>query len=422
MSRLMRSAAAFASAILLAGCEPSGGPEGKSAGAAPRLVKTLVVQARPREVRRVYPAVVLAGQEVELSFRVPGQIVELPIRGALRVEKGDLVAQLDTRDFEAEVARLESQLAQAEAQLKVLTSGARTEDVAALEAEVAAARAEVDGAATEVERTRALVERGLIAQAKLDGDLTKLRVAEAALEARKQNLNKGRAGARSEEVAAQEAVTDGLRLSVETARASLADAGLRAPFGGIIARRLVENFANVQAKEPIAVLQKLEPLSLSFDVPGPDVSELARRATLAATAVLDGLPGEEFPATLEEFSTQADPATRTYRGRVAVSIPGEATILPGMVGRVIVTDAIPGRAETVVPLTALGSEADGTPFVWVVAEADHRVSKRIIRTGPVSGVAVTVLEGLNEGDRVVTAGVSALRDAMQVRPMTTIGE
>ena len=426
MSRLIRSAAASASVILvvglLAGCEPSGGPEAKSAGAEPRPVKTMVVRARPREVRRVYPAVVLAGQEVELSFRVPGQIVELPIRGALQVEKGDLVAQLDTRDFEAEVARLESQLAQAEAQLEVLTSGARTEDVAALEAEVAAARAEVDGAAAEVERTRALVERGLIARAKLDGDLTRLRVAEAALEARKQNLIKGRAGARSEEVAAQEAVIDGLELAISTARANLEDAGLRAPFGGIIARRLVENFANVQAKEPIAILQKLEPLSLSFDVPGPDVSELARRPTLAATAVLDGLPGEEFAATLEEFSTQADPATRTYRGRVAVSIPGEAAILPGMVGRVIVTDTLPGRAETVVPLTALGSEADGTPFVWVVAEADQRVSRRIIRTGPVSGVTVTVLEGLNEGDRVVTAGVSALRDAMQVRPMTTVGE
>ena len=85
-------------------------------------------------------------------------------------------------------------------------------------------------------------------------------------------------GARSEEVAAQEAVIDGLELAISTARANVADAGLRAPFGGIIARRLVENFANVQAKEPIAVLQKLEPLSLSFDVPGPDVSELAAAA------------------------------------------------------------------------------------------------------------------------------------------------
>ena len=217
---------------------------------------------------------------------------------------------------------------------------------AALEAEVAAARAEVDGAAAEVERTRALVERGLIARAKLDGDLTRLRVAEAALEARKQNLNKGRAGARSEEVAAQEAVIDGLRLSVETARASLADAGLRAPFGGIIARR------------PGGELRQCPGEGADRDPPEARTPESLLRCPgtgrvgagptpppWAATAVLDGLPGEEFPAILEEFSTQADPATRTYRGRVAVSIPGEAAILPGMVGRVIVTRHHPGAGR-----------------------------------------------------------------------------
>ena len=424
MPPLKRSIAAAAPAVLLggllAGCESSEEPAADSRDARP--VKVLVVRASPVEVRRDYPAVVLPAQEVELSFRVSGQIVELPVRGGTQVGEGDLVAQLDTRDFEAELARLESQLAQARAQLKVLTSGARAEDVAVLEAEVAAAQAEVDGAAADVERTRALVERQVIARAKLDDELTKLRVAEAALEARRQALIKGRAGAREEEVAAQQAVIDGLEQSAATARANLADTGLRAPFAGIIAKRLVENFANVQAKEPVAVLQKLDTLNLSFDVPGPDVVELADRATLSAVAVLDSLPGQEFAAELVEFATQADPATLTYRGRVAIRVPDGPLILPGMVGRIVATDTLDGPAEVTVPLTALGSEADGTPFVWVVAETDNRVSRRIIRTGEVSGVAVAVLEGLNEGDVVVTAGVSALRESMRVRPVSAIGE
>ena len=426
MPLFKRSFVAFALPValggLLAGCELAERPAADSRDARPRPVKTLAVTASPREVRREYPAVVLPAQEVELSFRVPGQIVELPVRGGSRVEKGDLVAQLDTRDFESELARLQSQLAQARAQLKVLTSGARAEDMAVLEAEVAAAQAEVDGAVADVERTRALVERQVVARAKLDGELTKLRVAEAALEARRQALVKGQAGARDEEVAAQQAVIDGLDQSAATARANLADTGLRAPFAGFIAKRLVENFANVQAKEPVAVLQKLDALNLSFDVPGPDVVELAGRPNLSAVAVLDGLPGQEFAAELVEFSMQADPATLTYRGRVAIRVPAGPLILPGMVGSVVATDALDGAAEYTVPLTALGSEADGTPFVWVVAEADGRVSKRIIRAGEVNGAAVAVLEGLNEGDLVVTAGVSALRESMRVRPVTAIGE
>ena len=409
-------------AAVLAACALSAVSAAQSGDEKPRPVKTITVKAKPIVVRRVYPAVVLPAQEVELSFRVSGRIVELAVRGALRVKKGDLIAQLDTRDFKSELARFESQLGQAKARLRLLTSGARAEDVAALEAEVAAARAEVDGAEAAAERSRKLFQRNVVARARLDQDLTRLRVAKAALNAKTQELIKGRSGAREEEVAVQQATIDGLELSVATARAALEDAGLRAPFGGIIARRLVENFANVQAKEPIAILQKLDKLTLSFDVPGPDVAKLAGRRPLSVTARLDGLPGREFVAELVEFSTQADAATQTYRGRVAIDLPGSAIILPGMVGNVVATDTGGGKAGYTVPLSALASEADGTPFVWVIAGAENRVSRRPIRTGEVSGVAVAVLDGLSEGDVVVTAGVSALRDGMSVRPVTAIGE
>ena len=426
MFAFKRLVPALASTVLLGGlavgCEPSEEREARAGDAGPRPVKTVVMKAKTTQIRRVYPAVVLPGREAELSFRVPGQIVELPIRGAMRVEKGDVIAQLDTRDFEAELARLKSQLAQAKAQLGGLTSGARAEDVAALEAEVTAARAEAEAAAAGLERSRTLFQSNAVAKTRVDDDRTKLRIAEAALEAKRQQLIKGQAGAREDEVAAQQAAVDGLETSVAAARASVTDATLQAPFGGIVARRLVENFANVQAQEPIAVLHELDTLILSFDVPGPDVTALAGRGTLSTVAVLNNLPGREFPARLVEFSTQADPATQTYRGRVAVDVPGDTVILPGMAGSVVVTDTDEAQARYTVPLSALGSGADGTPFVWVVAGAESRVSRRVIELGEVSGAAVAVDDGLNDGDVVVTAGVSALRENMRVRPIAAVGE
>ena len=399
-----------------------GGPAVGSDAAAPRPVKTVVVQAQPTEVRRSYPAVVLPGREVELSFRVSGQIVALPIRGALRVEKGDVVAALDPRDFEAELARLESQLAQAKAQLRALTAGARAEDVAALEAEVTAARAEADAAAADLERSRTLFQRNTVSKARLDNDRMKLRRARSALEAKTQKLAKGRAGARKEEVDAQQAAVEGLESAVSAARETVADATLRAPFGGIIARRLVENFANVQAKEPVAVLHKLDTLLLSFDVPGPDVTALAGRGDLSPVALLHNLPGREFAAKLDEFSTEADPATQTFRGRVAIEVPEDTVVLPGMTGSVVVTDIDEARGGYWVPLSALAAGADGAPFVWVVAGAESRVSMRPVAPGEVRGSAVAIIEGLNEGDVVVTAGVPALRRGMMVRPVAAVAE
>ena len=67
--------------------------------------------------------------EVELSFRVSGQITDLPIRGATQLSEGDVVARLDPRDFETAIAQLESQRDQSMAQLAALRTGARAEEV-----------------------------------------------------------------------------------------------------------------------------------------------------------------------------------------------------------------------------------------------------------------------------------------------------
>ena len=60
-----------------------------------------VVSPAPTTIERSYPAVVLPARQAELAFKVSGRIVELPIRAATEVKKGDLIAQLEKREFEA---------------------------------------------------------------------------------------------------------------------------------------------------------------------------------------------------------------------------------------------------------------------------------------------------------------------------------
>ncbi len=132
-------------------------------------------------------------------------------------------------------------------------------------------------------------------------------MAEAELEAKKQELIKGQSGARVEDVAAQEAAIKGLKSTLQSLNDTLSDATLRAPFDGIIATRNVENFSNIQAKEAIATLQAISTPNLVFDVPA-----LARVGdnNIDLKVVLDSIPGREFIAERNEFSTQADAATQ----------------------------------------------------------------------------------------------------------------
>ncbi len=391
----------------------------ESSLARPALVVT--VEQSSAQLERSYPAIVLPSREVELSFRVSGQLIELPVRGAMQVEEGDIIARLDPRDFESRITQLQSQRDQADAQLRALRSGGRPEEIASLEASVAAAEAQFQQALDQVARTQQLADRGVVSSAQLEQDQAALRVAEAQLEVQQEQLAIGQAGGRQEELDAAEAALQGIDAQLDDARAALEDATLMAPFTGIIARRDLENFSNVQAGQSVVLLQSLDVVDLLFDVPGPDVTAIAsaNQGDVSTTAMFDGLPGDSFDAELVEFSTQADASTQTYRGRVAVDLPDGSLILPGMVGQV--TTTVPaGEPELLIPLTAIGADAGGATVVWVVGD-DGVVASRPVVLGAASGDSVIVDDGLASGETIVAAGVSQLTEGMSVRPISRIG-
>jgi RND family efflux transporter MFP subunit len=388
---------------------------------APRPAKVAIVTETNAAIARTYPALVLPSREIELSFRVSGRVVELPVRAASSVSAGDVIAQIDRRDFENTLAALESQREQAAAQFAALRAGAREEEIATLEAAVESAQAQVDQTREALGRAEALLARGVSTRAQVEAAQAQFRVAEANLRAQQEQLRIGQVGARPEDIAAAEAAIRGIDAQIQAARDALSDTTLVAPFDGIIARRDIDNFVNVQAGQSVVLLQSLDPVHLSIDIPGPDVTALSRNGVDRITniAVFDALPGEEFAAELVEFSVQADSATQTYRGRVAVDVPEGAVILPGMVANVISSTAA-GASRVAAPLSSIAASPSGEPFVWLV-DGEGRVSSRPVRLGPAMGSMVVVESGLAAGDTVIAAGVGQIIEGMTVRPITDLG-
>lgn len=100
------------------------------------------------------------------------------------------------------------------------------------------------------------------------------------------------------------------------------------------------------------------------------------------------------------------------------SPPGGLKLLPGMSATVIpfAGTVKSSDAPLVVPLTAIAADATGDRSVWVVG-AGGQVARRTVRTADVRGSDVVITSGLQPGERVVVAGVSALREDMKVRPL-----
>ena len=386
-----------------------------------RPAKVAEVTVTDATISRTYPATVLPSREIELSFRVSGQVVELPVRGGGNVEAGDVIAQIETRDYVNQVKALQSQRDQALAQLEALKAGARAEEITALEAAVDSAQAQVDQTRDALARVETLFERGVATRAQVEGAQAESRVAEANLRAQQEQLRIGQSGGRAEDVAASEAVLQGIETQIKIARDSLSDTTLVAPFDGIIARREIENFANVSAGQSIALLQGLDVVHLAFDIPGPDVTQLTRNGPgeITNVAYFDALPGQKFEAEVVEFSVQADSATQTYRGRVAVEVPEGAVILPGMVANVVASTQGAG-VQVTAPLSAIASSPDGKPFVWLVAD-NGKTSEQAVTLGEARGSDVVVTDGLSQGDLVVAAGVSEILEGMTIRPIRQVG-
>ena len=305
---------------------------------------------------RQYPGSIRAFQHADMGFEVGGRITEFYVREGDDVVQGEVLARLDARDYEASLKAAQANLRKAEADLK-----------------------------------------------------------------RSKSIYKEDPGAISTET------IDTHQRAVDVAKANLAvsekafdDTKLRAPFSGRMARKLVQDFQNVQAKEPVLVLQDTSTLEIEINVPERDVARSApdrqgEEATEIAqpVVIVSALPDLTFPAWVKEFASAADPITRTFSVKLNFKNPGNVNILPGMTARVQVT-VDPGRAWTIPVGAALADDA-GKAFVWKLDPKSKAVAKTAVELGDLIDGAVKVTGGLEEGDMVAVSGVNQLRDGMVVR-------
>jgi RND family efflux transporter MFP subunit len=421
MCRLGRSfhvhlAALLWAVLALGGCSDAPPPDQTEQA---RPVKVVRIEAEADVLQRSYPARVSAGEEAELAFRRPGTLQSLPVRAGDAVVQGQELARLDPRDFETALAEARSAYEAEQARLALLRAGTRPEEVAQAAAALSAAQAQQRNAATDYERKRRMLERGLISQAEFERAETAREVTSADVERVTQELAKARAGARPEEIAAQEARVVSVRSVVEQAEAALDDTVLSAPFDGLVSMVTVDNFTEVQAKQPILLLQDISAIRVTLQVPEAFIRH-ADRGRLANFAVR--FPGEgdvEHPATFREISAQADPQTQTFAVTLEMpALPG-INLLSGMTAEVTVRLAAadgggqPGRI--LVPVEAIASGAGTAPMVWVIDAESRRLVRRAITTGAMSGNLVEITSGLVAGEEIVVAGLASLRENMLVR-------
>lgn len=203
---------------------------------------------------------------------------------------------------------------------------------------------------------------------------------------------------------------------VEYMRAVIGKKTVRAPFSGKLGIRRISEGQFLPKGSPVVSLQSLSPIFVEFSLPQQQLSQLSDGLSIDVTS--DVYPAHTFKGAISAISPQIDLATRNVRVQATLT-NRDGQLRPGMFVSVSV---ILGKAEStlMIPATAVlhGSSGD---TVFVIDESSkeskndsYKIVQKEVRLGEPQGDFVSVISGLNNGERVISTGVFKLRNGSTV--------
>lgn len=262
----------------------------------------------------------------------------------------------------------------------VVAQGARlvSLDAAVQEAELQQAKANLGLAETSFKRNQELVAKKFLSQQALDISLANLKLQQA---------------------------------TVQLAAAKLAKTQVRAPFGGMLGLRNVSVGDYVKEGQDLINLEDISTLRVDFRLPENYLGRLSQGQTVTLTT--DALPGQTFKALLDAVDPMVDQNGRAISARARLD-NAAAKLRPGMFVRVRV---LFGQRKNVLMLPEQAIVPGAQPAVFRIV--DDKAQRVPVKLGLRRAAEVEVVDGLQAGDVVVTAGQLKLRDGVLVR---AIGE
>ena len=304
-------------------------------------------------------------ETVTIRTQIAGTLMELGFTEGQMVKKGDFLAQIDPRLYQAALAQAQGQLAKDQALLAQAQSN--------------------------LDRYEALSKQDSIA---------------------KQQVADQQALVAQDKAAIQ---TD--QAQVQTAQINLNYTHIVSPINGRVGIRLVDpgNYLQPSDATGIVVVTQLDPISVLFSTAEDNLPRIAGRlnagATIPVTAFNRANVDKLAEGTLTTYDSQVDITTGTIRMRATFDNPKGVLFPQQFVNVRLLIDTLKGVA--LAPNAAVQVGPTGH-FVYLL-NADDTVTKRDVVTGPSDGKSTTITSGLSAGDKVVIDGVDRLRDGAKVR-------
>jgi multidrug efflux pump subunit AcrA (membrane-fusion protein) len=354
-------------------------------------------------------------RDITLTAEISGILTKVNVDDGARVKQGQLLAELDHTQLDANVASTQAQLDGARAQLAQAKTATRPQQLAQAEAALSQAQAALDLAKKNFQRQLELFKADVISKAALDAAETQQKQAQGAFDAAQQALSLAHEGARAEDIQSAEAVVHGLEAALTIAKDTQRKAFIKAPFAGRVSKVFPKQHEMVAAGTPVLGLVDDSVMELTVGVAGDIIAKLAvgAPASVHVEALTSDVKGK-----VSALGIKGDDVSGTFPVKLAVANP-EARLLSGMVGTV--TLPLATRTNVIVlPRDVVQFMKDGTNVMLAESSGGKTVARsRKVELGLDAGKYVEIKSGLAVGDTVIVTGMKSVFDGDEVNVTAT---
>jgi multidrug efflux system membrane fusion protein len=305
---------------------------------------------------------------VTIRTQISGYLMKIDFKEGDDVKKGDVLAEIDPRPYEAALAQANGNLARDEALLK--------------------------GAQVDLARYQGLAAQNAVPRQTLDTQIAL--------------------------VAQDQGTVEADRAMVKAAQVNLQYCHIISPLNGRVGLRQVDqgNYVTPGDANGLVVITQMQPISVLFTLPEDNIQTVLKRmqsgAVLPATAYDRGGASKIADGTLLTFDSQIDPTTGTIKARAQFANDPQTLYPNQFVNIRLLVDT--HKDVTTMSTAGIQRGVPGT-FVYLV-NADSTVSVRPVQLGVTEGERVEVRSGLAPGDRIVIDGADKLRDGAKINVRT----
>ena len=371
-------------------------------------VKTVVVTKSAIILENDYAGEVKAAEEVSVVPKISGKANQVMVDIGSRVNKGNILFTLDSSDLIAQYNQAKVGIESAKINLKRVSGSGFTQSLIQAQTSVEQARLAYNDAKLNYDKKKTLFDEGAESKHELEASENKMLAAKEQYNNASKNLELLNKGIGPDSVDEAQAQVNQAEAVLQLIQAQLNNISITAPISGVVSKRNVNAGEGVSPANPAIVISKTGELVAEINI----TEKLINKVLLGQNirVIIQSLNNKIYQGQVNSISPVADLKTRDYTVKIKL-LNTDNQIKPGMFAKVKLM--VENKASTIaVPNQGLISE-NGLQFAYIVNN-ESKIERRSVKIGISNDKVTEVLQGLIEGDRLLTEGQSFLTEGEKV--------